>query len=131
MLDNQIFLNAVQNAMGAHQKWLNTLKNMVAERDCKPLQLDDTKCAFGHFYHAMKPKNSAIAAIWVGLGEKHCRFHGYGKSVINAIDQGDYDSAEREVREAEKLSGELIDDFNKIIEPTKKLDASRQAVFQE
>ena len=131
MLDNQIFLNAVQNAIGAHQKWLNTLKSMVVERSCKPLQLDDTKCAFGHFYYAMKPRNRAVAEIWAGLGEKHRRFHGYGQSVINAIDRGNYNSAEREVREAEKLSGELIDDFNKIIEMTKKLDSNRRAVFQE
>lgn len=131
MLDNQIFLNAVQNAIGAHQKWLNTLKSMVTERSCKPLQLDDTKCAFGHFYYAMNPRNKAVAEIWAGLGEKHRRFHGYGQSVINAIEQGNYDSAEREAIEAEKLSGELIDDFNRIIEITKNLDANRQAVFQE
>ena len=131
MLDNQIFLNAVQNAIGAHQKWLSTLKSMVEERSSKPLQLDDTKCAFGHFYHAMNPKNKSVAGIWAGLGEKHRRFHGYGQSVINAIEQGDYGSAESEVREAEKLSGELIDDFNKIVERTKELDAKKQAVFQE
>ena len=131
MLDNQIFLNAVQNAVGAHQKWLGTLKSMVEEHSCKPLQLDDTKCAFGHFYHAMKPKNRAVAGIWAGLGEKHRRFHSYGQSVIDAIEQGDYDSAELEVGEAEKLSGELIDDFNQIIEATKRLDANKRAVFQE
>ena len=131
MLDNQVFLNAVQNAVGAHQKWLNTLENMVVERNCKPLQLDDTKCAFGHFYYAMKPRNRAVAEIWAGLGEKHRRFHGYGRSVIDAINRGDYASAEHEVKEARKLSGELIGDFNKIIDMTKKLDADRLAVFQE
>ena len=131
MLDNQVFLNAVQNAVGAHQKWLNTLKTMVEERSCKPLQLDDTKCAFGHFYYAMKPRNKAVAQIWAGLGEKHRRFHGYGKSVIDAIKRGNYNSAEREVKEAEKLSSELIGDFNKIIDMTKKLDADKLAVFRE
>ena len=131
MLDNQVFLNAVQNAIGAHQKWLGTLKNMVQEHSCKPLQLDDTKCAFGHFYYAMKPRNKAVAEIWAGLGEKHRRFHGYGKSVMEAIRRGHFDNAEREVREAEKLSTELIGDFNKIIELTKKLDAGKLAVFQE
>ena len=131
MLDNQVFLNAVQNAVGAHQKWLNTLENMVAERSCKPLQLDDTKCAFGHFYYAMNPRNRAVAEIWAGLGEKHRRFHGYGQSVIDAIKRGNYNSAERDVREAQKLSDELIGDFNKIIDITKKLDANRLAVFQE
>ena len=131
MLDNQVFLNAVQNAVGAHQKWLNTLENMVAERSCRPLQLDDTKCAFGHFYYAMKPKNRAVAEIWSGLGEKHRRFHAYGRSVIDAINRGNYNGAEREVKEAKRLSGELIGEFNKIIDITKKLDANRLAVFQE
>ena len=131
MLDNQVFLNAVQNAVGAHQKWLNTLEKMVTERDCKPLQLDDTKCAFGHFYYAMKPRNRAVAEIWAGLGEKHHRFHSYGRSVIDAIKRGNYNSAEREVKEAQKLSEELIGDFNKIIDITKNLDANRLAVFQE
>ena len=131
MLDNQVFLNAVQNAIGAHQKWLNTLENMVAQRSCKPLQLDDTKCAFGHFYYAMKPQNKAVAEIWAGLGEKHRRFHGYGKSVTDAIRRGNYDSAERETKEARKLSDELIGDFNKIINATKNLDANKLAVFQK
>ena len=131
MLDNQIFLNAVQNAIGAHQKWLDTLKSMVAERECKPLQLDDTKCAFGHFYYAMKPRNKAVVEIWAGLGEKHRRFHGYGQSVINAIKRGNYESAQQDIKEAKNLSDELIKDFNKIIEITKKLDADKLAVFQE
>ncbi len=26
---------------------------MVKDRECVPLQTDDTKCAFGHFYYAM------------------------------------------------------------------------------
>ena len=131
MLDNQVFLNAVQNAVGAHQKWLSTLESMVAERSCKPLQLDDTKCAFGHFYYAMRPRNRAVAEIWAGLRDKHRRFHGYGRSVMDAINRGNYGSAEREVKEAQKLSSELIGDFNKIIDMTKKLDANRLAVFQE
>ena len=131
MLDNQVFLNAVQNAVGAHQKWLNTLENMVAERECRPLQLDDTKCAFGHFYYAMKPRNKAIAEIWAGLGEKHRRFHDYGRSAMDAIKRSNYGVAEREVKEARKLSNELIGDFNRIIDLTKKLDANRLAVFQE
>ena len=131
MLDNQVFLNAVQSAVGAHQKWLSTLENMVVDRNIRPLQLDDTKCAFGHFYYAMKPRNKAVADIWVGLGDKHRRFHGYGKSAMDAIRRGNYDNAEREVREARKLSEELIGDFNKIIAMTKKLDSGKLAVFQE
>ena len=131
MLDNQIFAGTVQSAIIAHQKWLESLGNMVDSMDCKPLQLDDTKCAFGHFYYAMKPKNRVIATVWTGLGDKHRRFHGYGRSVMDAINRNDSEKAAREFQEAKKLSVELIGDFNKILEETKKLDAMRIAVFQE
>lgn len=131
MLDNQVFIGTVQNAVLAHQNWLKTLENMVQERQCMPLQTDDTKCAFGHFYYAMKPQNKAIAGIWGGLGEKHRLFHGCGKNVMAAIRQGDYDRAEREYQNAAELSKELIGAFDKIIEQAKLLEQKKLAVFEQ
>lgn len=131
MLDNQIFAGTVQNAIIAHQKWLDSLGAMVDNMECKPLQLDDTKCAFGHFYYAMRPRSRVIATIWTGLGDKHRRFHGFGRSVMDAINRNDSEKAIKEFQEAKKLSVELIADFNRILEETKKLDARRIAVFQE
>lgn len=130
MLDNQSFIGTVQNAIQAHQGWLKNLEGMVRNRQCTPLQTDDTKCAFGHFYYAMKPQNRSVAAIWNGLGDKHRTFHGYGKSVMQAIKQGDYTRAEKEYRRVEELSKELIGDFNKIIDLTRSLDQQRLAVFE-
>lgn len=131
MLDNQVFIGTVQNAVIAHQNWLKALENMVLQRQCTPLQTDDTKCAFGHFYYAMKPQNRAVAGIWAGLGEKHKSFHGCGKNVIEAIGKGDYEKAEKEYQHAAELSEELIGDFNKIIEQTKVLEQNRLAVFEQ
>ena len=131
MLDNQAFINTVQNAIGAHQKWLRTLEDMLKRHSCMPIQLDDTKCAFGHFYYAMKPANKAVAEVWGGLGEKHRKFHGYGRSVIDAIKRDDYITAEREIKAARALSDELIGDFKRIIDITKRLDKNNMAAFQE
>ncbi len=131
MLDNQVFMDTIRNAVSAHQKWLGNLEGMVRERCCTPLQLDDTKCAFGHFYYAMKPANKEVADIWNGLGEKHRRFHGYGHSVMDAIRREDYSGAEAKLEEARKLSVELIGDFNRILEITKQLEERRLAAFQE
>ena len=72
-----------------------------------------------------------IATIWTGLGDKHRRFHGFGRSVMDAINRNDSEKATKEFQEAKKLSVELIADFNRILEETKKLDARRIAVFQE
>lgn len=119
MLDNQVFVNTVQNAIIAHQNWLKTLEDMVKNRTCGPLQIDDTKCAFGHFYYAVKPQNSKIAEVWKGLGEKHRSFHNYGRSTMDAIKAQDYAKAEQEYAEAVKLSEELIGDFNQILNELK------------
>ena len=43
MLSNRQFIANVQNAITAHQNWLKTLGNMVKDRECVPLQTDDTK----------------------------------------------------------------------------------------
>lgn len=129
MLDNQVFINNIQNAVIAHQKWLSTLESMVKHMECSPLQTDDSKCAFGHFYYSMQPQNPAVSALWKGLAEKHRTFHNYGKSVMEAIRSQDEQKAESEYRAAAKLSEELIGDFNEIIRITKELDHKNLAVF--
>lgn len=129
MLDNQVFINNIQNAIIAHQKWLGTLESMVNHMECSPLQTDDAKCAFGHFYYSMQPQNPAVSKVWKGLAEKHKNFHSYGKSIMEAIRQQNQQKAETEFKEAVKLSEELIGDFNEIIRITKELDQKKKAVF--
>ncbi len=131
MLNNRQFITNVQNAITAHQNWLNTLGKMVKSRECLPLQTDDTKCAFGHFYYAMNPRNRMISPIWTGLAEKHRRFHSYGKNVIAAIKVEDYTRAEGEYKQAVKLSEELINDFRKIISNAEALEKENLQVFAE
>lgn len=113
-LENQEFAKHVRNAITAHHGWLDNLKKMVNGREIIPLQLDSSKCGFGHFYYAMTPKTPEILTIWNGIGEKHKRFHNYGAGVINALNNGDYGQAEQVYREAEMYSKELIADLEKM-----------------
>lgn len=129
MLDNQIFINTIHNAIIAHQNWLKTLEEMVETMECHPLQTDDTKCAFGHFYYAIQPKNSAITAIWGGLADKHHRFHAYGQLAMDAIKKDDKMTARSEYQQAEALSVELINDFNEIVKKAEALSANGASVF--
>ena len=50
------FAKYIDKAIKAHQLWLDNLKKMVDSRSLQPLQLDATKCGFGHFYYSMTPK---------------------------------------------------------------------------
>lgn len=114
-LENSEFAQYVSNAITAHQTWLSNLNRMVKEQTLLPLQLDSSKCGFGHFYYAMTPSIPEILPIWNELGTKHKRFHKYGSEAIYALNSGDYRKAEQIYQEAEAYSRELISDLQQIL----------------
>lgn len=108
------FARYVTTAIDAHKTWLANLKRMVEERTVLPLQLDASKCGFGHFYYAMTPKTPEIRPIWDALEAKHKKFHGYGSEVTKALFAEDYAKAEQMYREAEHYSKELLADLEQM-----------------
>ncbi len=129
MLDNQMFANTIQAAILAHRNWVSTLEKIVTESIVVPLQTDASKCGFGHFYYAMKPKHIAIKDLWDGIEAKHKELHGIGKNVIQAVwDENDV-RAREELEHANQISQELIGDFEKILEIVEELDQKKEQVF--
>ncbi len=129
MLDNQMFINTVQNAVIAHQNWLKTLEEMVGNMECQPLQTNDTKCAFGHFYYSVSPKHPAVITVWNNIADKHHRFHAHGQSVMDAIKKKDEMAARKEYALAEELSVELMNDFAEIIHQSEAINKDGASVF--
>ncbi len=115
-LRNQEFSEYVRTAINAHRTWLINLKKMVDSKSDMPLQLDSSKCGFGHFYYSITPKSAKIIPIWTALEAKHKRFHKYGSEVIEALQSEDYIRAEQLYREAEDYSKGLINDMDKMIQ---------------
>lgn len=115
-LERQEFAQYMRNAISSHHTWLESLKKMVDSRTITPLQLDSSKCGFGHFYYAMTPDIPGVLPIWEGLGAKHQKFHRYGASVINALNSRDYQEAERVYWEADTYSRNLIADMTRILQ---------------
>ena len=114
-LEKPEFAEYMKTAISSHHTWLGNLKKMIDGRTVTPLQLDSSKCGFGHFYYAMTPDIPGVLPIWERLGPKHQKFHRYGASVIDAINSGDYMEAERIYHEAENYSKDLISDMEEIL----------------
>lgn len=113
-LQDQDFAEYIDKAVTAHKAWLGSLEKIVKERTILPLQVNDRKCGFGHFYYAMNPPKAEMMQLWNGLGEKHKRFHAYGKQVIDALFDEKYDKAENIYQEACRFSEVLIQDLENI-----------------
>lgn len=119
-LKTQEFAQYMENAISSHHAWLDNLKKMVKTREITPLQLDSSKCGFGHFYYAMTPNIPGVLPIWDSLGAKHQKFHKYGASVMEAIKRQAYMDAEQIYREVELYSRELISDMERILQYAKE-----------
>ncbi len=110
------FAEYIEKAITAHKNWLGNLERIVKERTILPLQVNDRKCGFGHFYYAIEPARPEVMKLWKELGEKHKKFHAYGKQAIDALFEEDYGKAERIYQDASRYSEELIRELTHISE---------------
>ncbi len=110
-LERQNFATYIDKAVSAHKAWLQRLKEIVDAGAVLPLQTDDRKCGFGHFYYAFTPTEPELQSAWKELGEKHKRFHSYAKQVMDALSSQDPDRAEDIYREASQYSEKLVSDL--------------------
>lgn len=118
-IKNQEFIEYMDTAIASHRTWLENLRKIVDSQNVIPLQLDSSKCGFGHFYYAVTPDIPGVLPIWEELGNKHQKFHTYGQTVINAIKNQEYGRARQIYNEAANYSKELIADMQRIIELSK------------
>lgn len=130
MIDNQIFQQQIESAIGAHKNWVSTLHTIVETGEVTPLQTDSSKCAFGHFYTSMRPGNPEVLAIWKNIEGKHKELHETGKKAIAALKQGKQSDALDLYRHAEELSRQLIKNFDAINDIMKKLNQNQKNVFE-
>lgn len=104
----------IEKAKEAHGVWLQKLEHMVDNMVIEPIQTSGRKCAFGHFYNAFEITDPKLAELWQKVGEEHKEFHTLGKSVLEAIKQGDSDKAYNICSEAEQMSHTLMAQLDEI-----------------
>ncbi len=127
---NQIFVNAVDGAIAAHEKWIETLEEMVNENKVLPLQVRHHRCGFGHFYYTVKPQNAKVVGIWESIKGVHEQFHDYGKKAVAAIKAGNPSDARRCYEKAVEISEKLMTMFNDVKRITEEIDAEGLRIFE-
>ncbi len=107
-ISNKEFLETLTKAKEAHEKWMEILKKIVDEMKIYPLQINGTKCAFGHFYHAISVLHPEIKNDWEALGKAHLEFHGIGAEVLDAVRNKDTEKAKEKYLLSKKLSESIF-----------------------
>ena len=130
MPSNRVFIESVGSAIDAHRSWLEKLGHMIDAGKPEPLQTNDHRCAFGHFYYAVQPRNPEILAVWKGIRDQHKEFHENGEKAIAALKNGTADKAREYLKRSEEISKKLLKDFEELVRIAEKLEAEKVRIFE-
>ncbi|WP_054874949.1 methyl-accepting chemotaxis protein [Oxobacter pfennigii] len=114
-ITNQELIQNLKNAKDAHVAWVKNLKRIVDEMRVYPIQINGTKCAFGHFYHSLNVTHPSIEADWKAIDEIHDKLHELGGNAIEAVNAKNSSQAQQDYLEAQELSKNVIMYLDKII----------------
>ena len=127
---NEEIIDILTKAKTAHANWLTLLKQIVDEGVEQPIQVNPTKCVFGHYYYALAIKHSALSEQWKRIGTLHGTFHTLGKTVLERLNQ-DLESRQALYEEAVEVSKQLMDAIDAVIRGLEQMTASGEAVFEK
>ena len=130
MPSNRVFIESVGSAIDAHRGWLLKLEHMIDTGKPEPLQTNDHRCAFGHFYYAVQPKNPEILAVWKEIRDQHKEFHANGDKAIAALKNGNADTAREYLKRSEDISKKLLKDFEELVRIAEKLEKEQIRIFE-
>lgn len=122
-------MEVVRKARESHVKWVEGLNKIVADMRTYPLQTNSKKCAFGHFYHAIKVEHPEINGDWKEIEKVHSDFHNLGDKVISSVKQNDEKSAKQFYNQAEELSKNILQMLKKIENKVEKLNHEGVNIF--
>ncbi len=128
-ITNEEFINIIEPTINAHENWMNKLYEMVEEMKVLPLQTNDKRCSFGHFYHSVEPQNNKLSDIWKKIDHYHIGVHSTGDKVIECIENGDKEGALQYYEQAKENSDTVISMFKELINVTEGLSKEGKDAF--
>lgn len=128
-ISNKELSDVISKAKQAHIVWVQKLKTMTDNMTLAPLQTNDKKCAFGHFYQAIQIQNPNLSNLWKQIDSYHYKVHNDGIKTMEAIKNGNHDDAYQLYKQEEAASKELIAILDQILSIIKEMDAKKENVF--
>ncbi|WP_186430669.1 methyl-accepting chemotaxis protein [Clostridium sp. BSD9I1] len=128
-INNKDFIAYMEKAKKSHEEWLSNLKRSVNTMKVYPLQLDGSRCAFGHFYYAINVEHPKITSNWKAIEKVHMDFHNCGRKVMDAIQSENYENAHNYCKQAEGISFKIFKCLEEIIKEVKDIDAAGEHIF--
>lgn len=128
-ITNEEFIVYIEKAKKSHRDWLAKLKTAVDEMKIYPLQLDGSKCGFGHFYYAINADHPKISVAWKEVGKIHMDFHSCGKKVMDFIKSKDNKNANMIYEQAGEISHKIFKYLDEIIKEVKNIDLQGEQIF--
>lgn len=104
----------LKDAKIQHEAWMATLRKAVENGHIIPLQVDSTRCGFGHFYQSLKIDDNRIIRLWNEIDKHHESLHNLGLGVLTALTEKDFKTANEKYSLAKNASGQvfkIIDDI--------------------
>lgn len=114
-ISNRELIENLNNAKEAHKGWVENLRRIVAEMRTYPIQVNGSKCAFGHFYNSINISHPAIEKEWKAIGSVHMELHDYGHKVLDAVKEKNGSAAQEYFDKAETLSREVVSHLDSVI----------------
>lgn len=128
-LSNEEFLAALKRAKDAHGSWMKNLDRIRTEMSAYPIQTDGSKCAFGHFYHAVSIEHPALQGEWVAIDPVHKELHTIGHQMLDAVKGKDRTHADSLYDKAHHLSTQVFAHLEAIIGKVERLEQQGVRVF--
>jgi methyl-accepting chemotaxis protein len=125
---NSDIVKQILAAKEAHKNWYRVLESMIDDMEIKPLQTNDKKCAFGHFYHSIDINDIKIKDNWDRVDELHGRFHSIGDKVQYAIKSNETFEISRLMKEASEISRDMFSQLDIVID---YLNSSKVSVLKK
>lgn len=130
-LSNASFIKILNAAIEGHKQWIDILKQMVDTMTVLPIQTDDHKCSFGHYYYGISPSHPEITDIWERIESVHSELHNSAILVIQNIEAKNEGEARQNFKRAKELSVRIIEMFSSLTEIAERLTEEQEQIFKD